>query len=70
MAKIFRLSVWQDDIEVAAVSGHDFECVYREAMHYQFVYSQDGPTEMKGIPRDKIDWIKNHLSRPSKSIAP
>lgn len=52
--KSYRLSVWQDGIEVAAVIGNDFERVYADAMHYAFVYGQDGPVEIKGIPPDKM----------------
>lgn len=60
----YKLGIWQDGIEVAGVSGSDFERVYREAMHYQMVYSQDGPTEMRGIPLDKMDWVKAQLAPP------
>jgi hypothetical protein len=66
MAKHYKLGIWQDGIEVAGVSGPDFEKVYREAMPYQMLYSQDGPIEMRGVPRKKMDWVKAQLDGESK----
>ena len=58
----FHLTVWQNDSEVAGVSGADFERVYADAMHYAFVYGQDGPTEIRGIPADRMKWLTDRLS--------
>jgi hypothetical protein len=45
--KEYRLSVWQEDVEVAAVSGPDFDRVHADAMHYAMVYAQDGPADSR-----------------------
>lgn len=49
-----RLSIWQDGIEVAAVSGNNFSRVYTDAMHYVLVYAQDGPVELKDLTLDEL----------------
>jgi hypothetical protein len=59
--KEYSLSVWQDGMKVASVHGPDFERVHSDAMHYAFVYGQDGPTEIRGIPIEKMEWLKKKL---------
>jgi hypothetical protein len=59
----YRLSIWQDGQEQASVWGGDWDRVYFDAMHYAFVYGQDGPTQIHGIPADKMDAVKAKLSR-------
>jgi len=63
----YSLSIWQDGMEVAAVSGPDLDRVHAEAMHYAFVYGQDGPTEIRGIPAEKFEWLKAKLNGPTPS---
>lgn len=58
----YKLLIWQNGEWCAGVSGPDFKRVHAEAMHYAFMYGQDGPTEIRGIPADKIEWLQAHLS--------
>jgi hypothetical protein len=58
---MYDLEVWQNGMMVAGASGDDFERVHAEAMHYAFIYGQDGPTEIRGIPIDKYDWLLEQL---------
>ena len=44
----YRSSVWQDGIEVAAVTGADHDRVRGEITHYAMVYAQDGPVTIRG----------------------
>lgn len=62
MSDDYNLEVWQGGIMVASAHGADFERVHAEAMHYAMVYSPDGQTEIRGIPMEKMDWLKSHLS--------
>lgn len=57
----YHLTIWQDGKEQASVSGSDWEQVHADAMHYAFVYGQDGPTQIRGIPAEKMDWLKKRL---------
>jgi hypothetical protein len=66
MPKEYKLEVWQNGEWCAGVSGTDWERVHADAMHYAFMYGQDGPTEIRGIPIEKLDWIKSH-PRPTYS---
>jgi hypothetical protein len=59
---MFTLSVWQNGNFCAEVSGDDFERVHKEATHYAMVYGQDGPTEIRGIPLERLEWLKESLS--------
>jgi hypothetical protein len=54
--------VWQNNERQALVEGADFERVHADAMHYAFMYGQDGPVEVRGIPADKLDWLRARLS--------
>lgn len=51
MAKVFVgelvMSVWQDGMKVAEVSGADHERVRADAAHYALMYGQDGPLQIK-----------------------
>lgn len=58
----YRISIWQDGIEVASVHGSDLDRVHAEAMHYAFVYAQDGPIEVRGIPPEHFDSLKHKLA--------
>ncbi len=62
----YALEIWQRDEWCAGVSGDDWERVHADAMHYAMVYGQDGPTEIRGIPTDKMDWLKAKLSGINK----
>lgn len=58
----YDLEVWQGGQMVASAHGADFNAVHREALHYAFVYAQDGPVEIRGIPADKFEQVKAEAS--------
>ena len=66
MAKEYKLEIWQNGEWCAAVDGPDWDRVHADAMHYAFVYGQDGPAEIRGIPMDKMDCLKAKLG-PARS---
>jgi len=47
MSTRFRVSVWQDNIQVAAVEGSTASAVLREAAVYAAQYERDGPIVIK-----------------------
>lgn len=55
----YDLELWQGGMMVASAHGANFNDVYREIMHYAFVYAQDGPCTVKGIPDDKWAEVKS-----------
>lgn len=64
----YDLEIWQGGVMVASAHGSDFERVHAEAMHYAMVYGQDGATEIRGIPIEKMDWLKELMGgRPVHS---
>lgn len=42
-----NISVWQDGTKVAVASASNIVTAKREAMHYAFMYEQDGPVLVK-----------------------
>jgi hypothetical protein len=68
MAEEYALEIWQNGEWCAGVSGPDWERVHADAMHYAMVYGKDGPTEIRGIPLEKMDWLKARLSGRGQSV--
>lgn len=54
---------------VAEGSGADLAAVNREAMHYAFVYGQDGPTRIrwKNMSPADLEALKAVLSTPLRA---
>jgi len=62
----YHLEIWHSGKHCASVDGDDWARVYADAQHYAFVYGQDNPTEIRGIPLAKLDWLKSSLSGKSE----
>jgi hypothetical protein len=45
-----RIDIVQDGLVVASVEGQNETSVMTEAMHYAFVYGQDAPVKIEGLP--------------------
>ena len=52
---MIEYQLFQDGMMVAGVCGTDREWVLAEINHYAFVYSQDGPVEIKEIKHKKSE---------------
>lgn len=60
----FNLEVWQAGEMVASVHGADFDRVHADAMHYALMYGTSGPVEIRGIPMDRLNDLKQRLTGP------
>lgn len=45
--RVYKYRLIQDGMTVASVESDDKEQAAREILHYAFIYSQDGPVEIK-----------------------
>lgn len=70
MSVEYELEVFQNGEWCASTIGQDWERVYADAMHYAMIYGQDGPTEIRGIPAEKMDWLKSRLAAAGQRILP
>lgn len=50
----YEFEIWQGGMVVASVSSPDLASACREALHYAFVYGQDGDVQIKGDHAEAI----------------
>jgi hypothetical protein len=60
----YNLEIWQNGEWCAGVSGDDWKRVYAEAMHYALMYGQDGPTEIRGVPPERLGLLPGFRLNP------